>query len=467
MGHMPYLLDLPAGFRVELALARIGSHPHSFCLDAGPRHTFLGLAPVATFSSVDGFVTRRRGHEAPHIQIDQPIEALRHFADCLSSLPEDHYLPFYGGLVGYVSFEWGAKAQRIDRAHQGTMLPDAWFGLFDTVAVFDHVERTCYIASLGLDEAMAPRQALAQERAEQLLALMSEPSQVTSPPYLERELEPDDLAPVSPLRRYREIAQTLQHHLWQGLAQKLNLAQRYVGLMQEEPWAVHARLREHNPTPHSAFLNLGEYQLSSTSPTCFLSLQGRELMAKPVLAHRFYHHPHHAPDVLDDMAHSTEATGTLHRLQEEFAPLACGRVTLDIPQVETDRQAAHLACNLRLQLQSPLTILDALARLVPGLSMTGYPKPGALQLLAHHEPFPRHAYTGAMGYWAPNARAQFNLCVRLLTMHEGLGYVHAASWLDARTPFEETLEQTNGRVTHFFSRLHSTPITTIHEQSLY
>ncbi len=332
--------------------------------------------------------------------------------------------------------------------------------------MFDHLEGTSYIASLGLNDQLQPSRSLAQMRVESMFAQISEPSMSTSAVKMQ-EFHPEVLTPISPLRRYREIARELQQYLWQGVAQKINLAQRYVSLMQEEPWAIHARLRETNPTSYSSYLNTGTHQLCSASPTCFLSLDGQEMQARPVLAQRLTSHGTGNHDVNSFEISATAATGILHRLREELAELADGPIHEGERRVESDSQAAHLACNLRLRLRSPLTIFDALATLVPGLSMTGFPKSGAMELLSRHEPFPRHAYTGALGYWASNAKAQFNLCVRLLTIHEGLGYVHAASWLDPRTNIDDTLNTTNQRVAQFFSRLHNTPITTINEQSLY
>jgi anthranilate/para-aminobenzoate synthase component I len=469
MHGLPHLIPVPQEYGTAVIFARLGTRPQSFCLDAGGRYTFLGADPVATFQSQEGFVTTQLAGQTPHTVIDDPIAALRRFATRMEHMPIDPYLPFYGGLVGFVSFEWGAQAQNIAGESRSSITDDAWFGLYDTVVLIDHLEKTAHIASVGFDEQCVPRLDIAKSRADALLSHICNdasdaPMEGVSSTAIHSK---DDLIPVAPIRRYREIAQQLQQCLWQGVAQKINFAQRYVTLLPEEPWAVHAQLRETNPTPYGMFLNTGGYQLSSVSPTCFLALDRSELLAKPVIAHRACVDGGTPSDLHDAMVRSTEITGLLHRLKEEFLPLGDGTVDVDLPHLEADRQAAHLSCNLRLKMRSPLTILDALATLVPGLSMTGFPRNGALQLLSQHEPFPRHAYTGAMGYWAPQHKAQFNLSVRLLTIHEGLGYIHAASWLDPRSDIEASLSQTNDQVTQFFSRLHNTPITTINEQSLY
>lgn len=469
---LPYLWPLRQPMTVALALARLGSSAHSFCLDAAGRYTFIGHRPVATFASQAGFITRTQG-ATQHQSIDTPVAALRRFAGVLETLPVDPYLPFYGGLVGFVSFEWGANVARPWRDGDPSDVPDTWFGLFDTVLVIDHIEHTAYIASLGLDDALTPCYALAQARAEQLAECVCEGTGLAttarrSPgsPH-DIPISAEDLTPVSPRRHYQQAARAIQQHLWQGVAEKINLAPRYVGLLPDEAWAIHLRLRDDNPTPYGMFLNVGGFQLCSASPTCFLKLQDRQLVAKPVLDHRPVVARAAAPEAQAWLAAIPGATGLIHRLQEELAPLTTPAIQPEPPNIETDARAHHLTCSLRGTLRHEQSFLDALALIVPGLSMTGFPKDQAIRLLHQHEPCRRNAYTGAMGYWGPQAQAQFNLSVRLLTIRDGLGYLHAASWIDPQHDPVAALHETDTQVAAFFSRLHHTRIGTIHEQSLY
>ncbi|GEM_PF-5518646 len=465
MSSLPYLIPLPSHVTLSLALERLGPRAGSFCLDAGTRYTFVGADPVAVFASRDGFISTTTWDGTVKSHIDHPLEALRNFAARLSTLPVDSYLPFYGGLVGFVSFEWGRLVSGVARPDDTHELPDAWFGLFDAVVVFDHLEKNAYVASLGVDERGVATLPRAVSKGEALAAMLSAAAPAVVA--ISNGAHPTtaaDLTPVSPKRRYREIAKLLQQQLWQGQAQKINLAQRYVGLMSDDPWAVHLRLREFNPTPHAMFLNPGTFALSSTSPTNLLTLDGRTLSAHPVLMQQSRELA--GGNAVDSPP--SEIAGLLHRLRDELSPLATnGAVQATEPVLSSDARAHHLACDLNCDLRDPLSVFDALATLVPALSMTGFPKETAVELVAQHEPFRRHAYTGAMGFCGPHGRAQFSCTVRLLSMSEGLGYVHAATWLDPRSDIDVVLGNTDAQVAQFFSRLHDQDITDINEQSLY
>ncbi|HRE30303.1 MAG TPA: chorismate-binding protein, partial [Anaerolineales bacterium] len=48
----------------------------------------------------------------------------------------------------------------------------------------------------------------------------------------------------------------------------------------------------------------------------------------------------------------------------------------------------------------------------PCASITGAPKASTMRLITALEDTPRGVYTGAIGYWAPGRRAQFNVAIR-------------------------------------------------------
>lgn len=66
------------------------------------------------------------------------------------------------------------------------------------------------------------------------------------------------------------------------------------------------------------------------------------------------------------------------------------------------------------QCQTTATIGECFAALFPAASITGAPKVKAVQIITELEPVPRHIYTGALGFFAPPHRAQFNVAIRTL-----------------------------------------------------
>jgi para-aminobenzoate synthetase / 4-amino-4-deoxychorismate lyase len=59
--------------------------------------------------------------------------------------------------------------------------------------------------------------------------------------------------------------------------------------------------------------------------------------------------------------------------------------------------------------------------LFPAASITGAPKVRAMQIIAETEQTPRGLYTGAVGFWGPDRRAQFNVAIRTAVVDEAAG----------------------------------------------
>jgi len=66
--------------------------------------------------------------------------------------------------------------------------------------------------------------------------------------------------------------------------------------------------------------------------------------------------------------------------------------------------------------------LSAIMRaLFPPASITGAPKPRTMQIIAELEQKPRRIYTGTVGFWMPDRRAQFNVAIRTVVIDKATG----------------------------------------------
>jgi len=67
------------------------------------------------------------------------------------------------------------------------------------------------------------------------------------------------------------------------------------------------------------------------------------------------------------------------------------------------------------------SVPEIFAALFPSGSVTGAPKVRTMQIIRDLEPFPRGVYCGAIGWWAPGRRAEFNVAIRtaVVDTHQG------------------------------------------------
>jgi para-aminobenzoate synthetase component I len=116
--------------------------------------------------------------------------------------------------------------------------------------------------------------------------------------------------------------------------------------------------------------------------------------------------------------------------------------------VEAYRYVFHLVSAVRGQLREGRGLIDLLRAAFPGGSITGAPKPRAMEIIAELEPTARGAYCGSLGYLGFDGSADLNLLIRTITAGRGWwqfpvgGGVVAQS--DPETEYEETWHKAEG-----------------------
>lgn len=159
MSELPYTFPIRWYGDALDAYAPFANKSGAFMIAIDKRYTLIGWEPRHSFSSSGGFVT-----VDGRTRIGNPAEELQNFVSPFQNLPRDAYFPFYSGLVGYMLPEFNTAQEA--PANEAT--PQAWFGVYDPVMVYDQVEGNLTILSMGLDEALTPNGPLAEERAIQL-----------------------------------------------------------------------------------------------------------------------------------------------------------------------------------------------------------------------------------------------------------------------------------------------------------
>ena len=87
--------------------------------------------------------------------------------------------------------------------------------------------------------------------------------------------------------------------------------------------------------------------------------------------------------------------------------------------VETYETLHQMTSLITADLMAGMGLSDILRALFPCGSITGAPKLRAMQILAELEQRARDIYCGAIGWAAPDGRAEFNVAIRTLMVEDG------------------------------------------------
>lgn len=324
-------------------------------------------------------------------------------------------IPFTGGAVGYLSYDYGRRLEKLPiLATDDRVIPDMHFALYDGVAALNHESGVLYL--IGHDFQVAADAVV--ERLQRIV----EDSRSTSAPSSRRGEWTWSLS----RQDFCDAVERVRGYIAAGDVYQVNLSRRARCSFEGDPVELYQALRHGNPAPYGAYLDLGDWQLISTSPEQFIRKRGRQLETRPIKGTR--------PRGADSKANRRHEAA-LRASEKDRAELLMivdlerndlGRVAeFGSVRVEGLYQLEHYACVIHQTAQVHATLAadkdlyDALAALFPGGSITGAPKIRAMEIIEELEPNRRGAYCGSIGYIGFDGDAEFNIAIRSLHLKDG------------------------------------------------
>jgi aminodeoxychorismate synthase component I len=219
------------------------------------------------------------------------------------------------------------------------------------------------------------------------------------------------------------LADRAKQYIAAGDIYQVNLTHTLTAAWPDDPALFYPRLRAASPAPYACFVQLGDTTVLSASPECFLHIDGRHIVTRPIKGTR----PRGVRDA--------EAARELLASEKERAELVMitdlerndlGQVceygsvhVTALCELQTFAQVHHLVSTVEGRLRPEVSPVQAVRACYPGGSITGAPKKRAREIIAELESAPRGIYTGAVGFFGRDGRAVFNIAIRTLVVRDG------------------------------------------------
>jgi anthranilate/para-aminobenzoate synthase component I len=219
---------------------------------------------------------------------------------------------------------------------------------------------------------------------------------------------------------------------------------------------VYRRLWQINPSPFSAYLDLGEIQIASGSPERLVRIRKTPhdhiVETRPIAGTR----PRGGTPLQDEQMikalYGSDKERAEHLMLIDLARNDLGKicrygsVSVDEMMVlEKYSHVFHLVSNIKGSLVQGTTPLQVLQALFPGGTITGVPKIRCMEIIYELERHARGIYTGAIGYIGFGGEMDLNIAIRTwvrtkgqMSMQVGAGIV-ADSIPDRE--YQETLQK--------------------------
>jgi para-aminobenzoate synthetase/4-amino-4-deoxychorismate lyase len=218
-------------------------------------------------------------------------------------------------------------------------------------------------------------------------------------------------------RRFRPVKDAIAA----GDIYQANLSFRTRFAFLGDPRALYEQLRAASQAPHCAFLDDDIRQVVSLSPELFFEIEGGVIRARPMKGTLKRSGNADAAERAALAASAKDRAENLmivDLIRNDLGRIAAtGSVAVtDMFAVETYPALHTMVSTVTAKLRTGVTVADIVRALFPCGSITGAPKIKAMEILRALESSPRGAYCGAIGFFAPDGGARFNVAIRTLTI---------------------------------------------------
>ncbi|WP_256822695.1 MULTISPECIES: aminodeoxychorismate synthase component I [unclassified Pseudomonas] len=332
-----------------------------------------------------------------------------------AALPAGYELPFAGGLIGYLSYDFGRHLEHLPHhAVDDLHLPDARFGLYAWALVSDHQAQTSQLVF---------HPTLADGERQRLIKLFSQPAaEIAANFKLHGPMAPDISA-----QTYAQAIARIHDYIRAGDCYQVNFTQRFRAACSGDPWAAYCALREACPTPFSGFQSLpDDGAVLSLSPERFVRISQRQVETRPIKGTR----PRgltpeedaaNAAELLASPKDRAENLMIVDLLRNDLGR-TCRTGSVKVPELfslESYPNVHHLVSSVTGELADDKDALDLIAGSFPGGSITGAPKIRAMQIIDELEPTRRGLYCGSLVYLDVRGEMDSSIAIRSLLVKDG------------------------------------------------
>jgi para-aminobenzoate synthetase/4-amino-4-deoxychorismate lyase len=205
-----------------------------------------------------------------------------------------------------------------------------------------------------------------------------------------------------------------------------NLSFRARFAFQGDALALYERLRAASGAAHCGFVADGERSIVSLSPELFFDLEADGTITARPMKGTLARNGNDAGErarLSNSSKDRAENLMIVDLIRNDLSRVAQGGSVevRDLFKVETYPTLHAMVSTVRARKRADVGMADLLRALFPCGSVTGAPKIRAMEILRELETSPRGAYCGAVGHFAPDGSARFNVAIRTLTIRGDQG----------------------------------------------
>ena len=366
--------------------------------------------------------------------------------------------PLVGGTVGFIGWEAVRQLEHLPNVPPADFdVPGQALSFVSELAALDHRTGLVLLVASVLNDGTDDADTLwadAQQRLDRMQGDLVQPSVATVAEAFEIA-EPTPTHRTSPAD-YMAAVERSKGFIRDGDVFQVVISQRFDHEVTADPLDVYRVLRTLNPSPYMYFLALADtaderFWIVGASPEALVKVQGDRAITHPIAGSR----PRGATpeadvnlgeDLLGDPKERAEHLMLVDLARNDLQKV-CEPGTVSVTEfmtVERFSHIMHLVSSVEGRVRPDASAIDVFRATFPAGTLSGAPKPRALQIIDELEPAKRGAYAGVVGYFDFAGDADLAIAIRTALIKDGVARVQAGAGLVADSdPETEHVEAVN------------------------
>ena len=427
------------------------------------RYSFVGVNCRGTLAKgPDGVATWKSDTNASAFpsKMHEPLspsalEAVAQVVSAWTSQPIAGLPPLTSGLVGMLGWQVIREIEALPKAKPADYAsPDASLTMFSDLVIIDHHRgELLLVANIFVTDDFEPASAYA-DSTDRIARMRTELLQPTQPFLADLSSQSSGSAKhrTSKPEFFEALAKAKQH-VKDGDVFQVVISQRFDQPTEASPLDIYRVLRTLNPSPYMYLLNLSDdesnFSVVGSSPEALVTVSEGRAVMHPIAGSR----PRgkttdedmaKADDLLADAKERAEHLMLVDLARNDLLKVCDAKsvAVTEFMQIHRFSHIMHLVSTVEGQVREGLSATDVFKATFPAGTLSGAPKPRALEIIEELEPTSRGLFGGVVGYFDFAGNADLAIAIRTAFIRDQIAHVQAGAGIVLDSADESEYQET-------------------------
>ena len=386
---------------------------------------------------------------------DNALDALEQMIEAWKTPHIEGLPPLVSGLVGVMAWDLIREIENLSAGPIADYVaPVISLSMFSDLVVFDHQQNEILVvANIFRTENcdLAVEYENAGSRIASMISGLQRPKSL--PQHIQQTPEVVKPNHITSKADFFASLERAKHYVQIGDVFQVVLSQRFDIEVNASPLDVYRKLRELNPSPYMYLFNFqdeaGDFAVVGSSPEALVTVTEGNAVMHPIAGSRPRGKSEDedfdlAESLIADEKERAEHLMLVDLVRNDLLKV-CESSSVNVTefmQIHKFSHIMHLVSTVEGELRDGENAVDVFRATFPAGTLSGAPKPRALEIIDELEPTNRGIYGGVVGYFDFAGNADLAIAIRTAFIRNGIARVQAGAGIVLDSNFESEYQET-------------------------